>query len=78
MGAVLVSVFRPVGHGFALQYPMSDYVTVRDRRLEAHPIVPVVEDANPDAEVVKATYVLRRAPTQKGAFRRVTPAERLA
>ena len=36
-------------------------MTVRDRRLEANPIVPVVEDADADAEVVKATYVLRRA-----------------
>ena len=68
MGAVLVSVFRPVGHGFALQYPMSDYVTVANRRLEANPIVPVVEDADPGAEVVKATYVLRRAQLRKARF----------
>lgn len=67
-GAVLVSVFRPVGHGFSLQYPTSDYVTVRDRRLEANPIIPVVEDASPEAEVVKATYVLRRAQLRKERF----------
>lgn len=68
MGAVLVSVFRPVGGGFSLQYPMSDYVTVRDRRLEANPIVPVVEDPDAEAEVVKATYVLRRAQLRKERF----------
>ena len=67
-GAVLVSLFRPVGHGFSLQYPTSDYVTVRDRRLEANPIVPTVEDADPNAEVVKATYLLRRARLRKERF----------
>jgi C-terminal processing protease CtpA/Prc len=65
---VLVSVFRPLPGGFAIQYPTSDYVTVRDRRLEANPIVPVVEDANPEAEVTKATYVLRRAQLRKERF----------
>ncbi len=68
MGAVLVSIFRPVGGGFSLQYPMSDYVTVRDRRLEANPIVPVIEDPDADAEVVKATYVLRRAQLRRDRF----------
>jgi len=67
-GAVLVSVFRPVGGGFSLQYPTSDYVTVRDRRLEANPIVPCVEDPDPSVEVVKATYVLRRAQLRKERF----------
>lgn len=68
MGAVLVSIFRPVGHGFSLQYPTSDYVTVANRRLEANPIIPVVDDANADAEVTKATYVLRRAQLRKERF----------
>jgi carboxyl-terminal processing protease len=68
MGAVLVSVFRPVGGGFSLQYPTSDYVTVRDQRLEANPIVPVVEDPDPQAEVTKATYVLKRAQLRKERF----------
>ena len=67
-GAVLVSIFRPVGHGFSLQYPTSDYVTVRDRRLEANPIVPSVTDNDPNAEVVKATYLLRRAQLRKERF----------
>ena len=68
MGAVLVSIFRPVGGGFSLQYPTSDYVTVRDRRLEANPIVPAVEEPDAAAEVVKATYVLRRAQLRKERF----------
>ncbi|RYG23942.1 PDZ domain-containing protein [bacterium] len=68
MGAVLVSVFRPVGGGFSLQYPTSDYVTVSDRRLEANPIVPVVEDPDPQAEIVKATYLLKRAQLRKERF----------
>lgn len=68
MGAVLVSVFRPVGSGFSLQYPTSDYVTVRDRRLEANPIIPVVEDNDPNAEVLKASYVLHRAQLRKERF----------
>ncbi len=68
MGAVLVSVFRSVGNGFSLQYPTSDYVTVRDRRLEANPIIPVVEDNDPNAEVLKASYVLHRAQLRKERF----------
>lgn len=68
MGAVLVSIFRDVGSGFSLQYPTSDYVTVRDRRLEKNPIIPVVEDGNADAEVVKATYVLHRDQLRKERF----------
>ena len=67
-GAVLVSIFRPVGHGFSLQYPTSDYVTVRDRRLEANPIIPAVSDDDPKAEVVKATYLLRRATLRKERY----------
>ena len=67
-GAVLVSIFRPVGHGFSLQYPTSDYVTVRDRRLEANPMVPAVSDDDPKAEVVKATYLLRRATLRKERY----------
>lgn len=68
MGAVLVSVFRPLMNGYALQYPTSDYVTVRDRRLEANPIVPVVEDQDANAEVVKATYLAHRAQLRKERF----------
>lgn len=68
MGAVLVSVFRPVGGGFSLQYPTSDYVTVRDRRLEKNPIVPCVEDPDAEREVVKATYLLRRAQLREARF----------
>lgn len=39
-GAVLASVFGPVGEGFALQYPVSDYLTAKGRRLEGNPLLP--------------------------------------
>ena len=67
-GAVLVALFQSVGNGFSLEFPTSDYVTVRNRRLEANPIVPSAEDPNPEAEVVKATYILRRAQLRKARF----------
>ncbi len=42
-GAVLASVFRPLAHGFQMQYPVSDYVSIKGVRLEKNPIVPDVE-----------------------------------
>jgi len=42
-GAVLASIFGPLPQGFQIQYPVSDYVTIKGTRLEAHPIVPDVE-----------------------------------
>jgi carboxyl-terminal processing protease len=41
-GAVLVSIIVPVGHGFQLQYPINDYVTLRGRRLEGNGVLPDV------------------------------------
>jgi carboxyl-terminal processing protease len=42
-GAVLSSVFRKLVEGFSIQYPVSDYVTIKGVRLEAHPIKPDIE-----------------------------------
>ncbi|NUL82205.1 MAG: PDZ domain-containing protein [Armatimonadetes bacterium] len=42
-GAVLASVFGRLPHGFAIQYPVSDYVSIKGVRLEKNPIVPDVE-----------------------------------
>lgn len=39
-GAVLASVFRTLPEGFSLQYPVSDYVTVKGVRLEGNPLQP--------------------------------------
>lgn len=45
-GAVLVSVIVPASDGFMLQYPMSDYLTARGKRLEGNGVTPdiVAED----------------------------------
>ena len=63
-GAVLSSVFRKLVEGFSIQYPVSDYVTVKGVRLEAHPIKPDIEvtavktDHEPDPVVKKAVETL--------------------
>lgn len=42
-GAVLASIFGNLPHGFQIQYPVSDYVSIKGVRLEKNPIVPDVE-----------------------------------
>lgn len=42
-GAVLSSTFARLAHGFQLQYPSQDYVTIKGVRLEKHPVVPDAE-----------------------------------
>lgn len=44
-GAVLVSVIVPASNGFMLQYPLSDYVTIKGQRLEGTGIKPDIEVA---------------------------------
>jgi carboxyl-terminal processing protease len=39
-GAVLASVFGRLPQGFQIQYPVSDYVSIKGVRLEKNPIVP--------------------------------------
>lgn len=72
-GAVLSSVFRKLVEGFSIQYPVSDYVTIKGVRLEANPIKPDVEvtavkkDNEPDPVIAKAVEVLhgKNNPTLK-------------
>lgn len=64
MGAVLASIFRPLPQGFQIQYPVSDYVTIKGNRLEANPIKPDAEAAGAgqdgkDAAVEKAIELLK-------------------
>jgi carboxyl-terminal processing protease len=42
-GAVLVSVIVPATNGFMLQYPLSDYVTIKGQRLEGAGVKPDIE-----------------------------------
>ncbi|MBX7133726.1 MAG: PDZ domain-containing protein [Fimbriimonadaceae bacterium] len=64
-GAVLASVFGRLPEGFAIQYPVSDYVTVKGVRLEKNPVVPDVEvtgprDGDKDPVVDKAVEALKK------------------
>lgn len=64
-GAVLASVFRNISDGYSVQYPVSDYVTIRGKRLEKNPVKPDVEVTavrqgdGPDPVIEKALEVLR-------------------
>lgn len=58
-GAVLASIMRPIHGNFLLQFPVTDYVTIKGRRLEGNGLEPDIEAANPrfgaeDEGVVKA------------------------
>lgn len=51
-GAVLASVFAPLKMGFRLQYPVSDYVSIKGIRLEGNPLKPdVVVTAKSSIEI---------------------------
>lgn len=66
-GAVLASVYARLPEGFALQHPVSDYVTIKGVRLEKNPITPDEEvtgvkgDDGKDPVVEKALEVLRKS-----------------
>jgi len=62
-GAVLASVFGKLDQGFNIQYPISDYITIKGNRLEKNPLVPDVEVKDPatkekDPAVEKALELL--------------------
>ena len=63
-GAVLSSVFKKLVEGFSIQYPVSDYITIKGVRLEANPIKPDVEvtavrkEGEPDPVIAKAVETL--------------------
>lgn len=65
-GAVLASIFARLPHGFQLQHPVQDYVTIKGVRLEKNPIVPDEEVTSTgqdgkDAVVEKAIEKLKSA-----------------
>lgn len=49
-GAVLASVYARLPEGFSLQYPISDYVSIKGVRLEKNPIVPDEEISGAPSE----------------------------
>ena len=68
-GAVLASTYARLPHGFSLQYPVSDYVTVKGMRLEANPLKPDYEvtaavRGDDDPVLNKAIEVLRPLSSQ--------------
>jgi carboxyl-terminal processing protease len=64
-GAVLASVFKKLPEGFSIQYPVSDYVTIKGVRLEKNPVKPDVEvstvrkEGEPDPVIEKALEALK-------------------
>lgn len=63
-GAVLASTYARLPHGFSLQYPITDYISIKGVRLEKSPIVPdarVTEAATRERDPVveKALELLR-------------------
>jgi carboxyl-terminal processing protease len=42
-GAVLASTYGRLAGGFEMQFPVSDYVTIRGQRLEGDPVKPTIE-----------------------------------
>jgi carboxyl-terminal processing protease len=73
-GAVLVSVIAPVGQGFTLQYPLSDYVTIQGKRLEGDGVLPdsPVESQPfrlpniPDNAIAKAQEIFKDLALKRG------------
>jgi carboxyl-terminal processing protease len=68
-GMVLASLMQPMPHGFLLQYPITDYVTVKGLRLEGNGVTPDLEVTmpemrkinEPDVAVEKAVALLNGA-----------------
>lgn len=62
-GAVLASVTSKLPHGFELQFPVSDYITAKGKRLEDSPIEPdfpvTGRTGDSDPVVAKAVEVLK-------------------
>lgn len=65
-GAVLASTYGRLAGGFEIQYPVSDYVTIKGQRLEGDPVVPthpveVPRGAQTEDVVVKAAVTALNA-----------------
>lgn len=54
-GAVLVSVYVPASNGFMIQYPLSDYVSIKGIRLEGTGVSPDVVATDPKLKVPGAS-----------------------
>jgi carboxyl-terminal processing protease len=74
-GAVLVSVIVPATNGFMLQYPLSDYVTIKGQRLEGSGVKPDIEvtepkpyrlPMEPDVTLEKAIDAIRTWASKSG------------
>ena len=53
-GAVLAAYIVPVTNGFSLEYPTSDYITVKGTRLEGTGVVPTYKVDDPKYRIEKA------------------------
>lgn len=66
-GAVLASIVAPLPHGFALQYPLMDYVTPKGNRLEGNGVQVTVNVPDPktfgakDEVLAKAVELLKES-----------------
>lgn len=62
-GAVLVSTFQTLPHGFRIQFPLADYVSAKGRRLEGRPLTPdlAVPQGTADFDVATAALARLRA-----------------
>jgi hypothetical protein len=62
-GAVLMSTFEALPHGFRIQFPVSDYVSINGKRLEKNPIRPDVamspDEVRTDAAIDAGVSALR-------------------
>jgi carboxyl-terminal processing protease len=63
-GAVLMSTFERLPHGFRIQFPVSDYISVGGKRLEGRPVTPDLSlpasEARTDAAVDAALERLEK------------------
>lgn len=71
-GAVLVSVMVPLPHGYQLQYPINDFVTVSGYRIEGAGVKPDLEAplttkfGEADAGIERAIAMLQRMSAMRG------------
>jgi carboxyl-terminal processing protease len=70
-GAVLASVFGRLPEGFSIQYPVSDWISIKGMRLEKNPLKPDVDvsvaritDADKDPVVEAAVKLLNEPPAK--------------
>ncbi len=72
-GAVLVSTHLPLSDGWELQFPLSDYVTIKGVRLEAHKIQPDATVTAPRAKEPASDEAVAKAFELLGTARPQAP-----